>query len=76
MRDNLFAYNIDIVYTQLNGFKYYYQTLIILFDMDHLFGHCEVVSSIAHTNSLICTQLNGFKYSQLTWMNPVFIISW
>ena len=33
--------------TQLNGFKYCYLTLIILFDITHLFAHSEVVASIA-----------------------------
>ena len=33
--------------TQLNGFNYCYLTLIILFNINHLFAYSEVVSSIA-----------------------------
>ena len=39
--------NIAIVSTQLNGFNYCYLTLIILFNINHLFAHIKVVSSIA-----------------------------
>ena len=38
--------SIAIVSTQLNGFNYYYVTLIILFDISHLFAHSEAVTSI------------------------------
>ena len=30
----------------LNGFNYCYQTLVILFDINHLFAYSEMVSSI------------------------------
>ena len=40
-------HNIAIVSTQLNGFNYCYITLIILFNIHHLFAHSEVVTSIA-----------------------------
>ena len=36
-----------IVSTQLNGFNYCYQTLIILFNINHLLAHNEVDTSIA-----------------------------
>ena len=39
--------SIFAVCTQLNGFKYCYKTLIILFDIDHLFAHIEMVPTIA-----------------------------
>ena len=35
---------------------------MILFNINYLLAHSEVVSNIAHTNSFSCTQLNGFKY--------------
>ena len=54
--------SIDIVCTQLNGFKYCWIALIIQFNISYLLAHSEVVLSIAHINSYICTQLNGFKY--------------
>ena len=53
--------SITIVCTQLNGFKYFYLTLIILFNINHLFAHTDVVSSIANTNSFICTQFSHFE---------------
>ena len=40
-----------IVSIQLNGFNYCYQTLIILFNINHLFAHREVVISIAVNTS-------------------------
>ena len=36
-----------ILSTQLDGFNYCYLTLIILFNIDHLFADSEVVTSIA-----------------------------
>ena len=36
-----------IVYKLLTNFKYYCLTLRILFDINHLFAHGEVVTSIA-----------------------------
>ena len=39
--------SIAIVSTQLNGFKYCYLTLIILFHINNLFAHSEVVTSTA-----------------------------
>ena len=39
--------SIAIVSTQLNSYNYYYQTLIILFNINHLFTDSKVVTSIA-----------------------------
>ena len=39
--------SIALVPTQLKDFNYYYLTLIILFDINHLFAETEVVTSIA-----------------------------
>ena len=39
--------SIAIVSIQFNGFNYCYLTLVILFDINHLFAHREVVASIA-----------------------------
>ena len=54
---------IAIVSTGLTGINYCYLTLIIQFNIYHLFVHSEVVtgSAIKHY-SFICTQLNGSKY--------------
>ena len=38
---------IAIVPTQLNGLNYCYLTLIILFNINHLFADSEVVTTIA-----------------------------
>ena len=38
--------SVAIVSTQLNGFNYCYLTLIILFHIDNLFAHSEVIISI------------------------------
>ena len=38
---------IAFVSTQLNGFNYWYLTQIILFDINRLFAHSEVVTTIA-----------------------------
>ena len=67
----LFCLNtsIAIVSTQLNGFNYCYLTLIIQFNINHLFAHSEVVTVLLfNTNytipyySFVCTQLNGSEY--------------
>ena len=39
--------SVDVVPTQLNVFNYYYRTLLILFNIYHLFEQSEVVTSIA-----------------------------
>ena len=39
--------NMAIVSTQLNGFNYCYLTLIILFNINHLFTDSDVATSIA-----------------------------
>ena len=39
--------SISIVSIQLNGFNYCYLTLIILFNINNLFVHSEVVTIIA-----------------------------
>ena len=38
---------IAIVSPELNGFIYFYLIVIILFNMNHLFIYCEVLTSIA-----------------------------
>ena len=60
---------IDIVSTQLNSFSYCNRTLIILFNINHLFADSEVVTSIVFNAnnsiqhySFIFTQTNGSKY--------------
>ena len=51
------------LFVQLNGFKYSYLTLIILFNITHSFAqlnglkYCNVTLSIQH-QSFVCTQLN------------------
>ena len=42
--------HISIDTVQLNGFNYCYLTLTILFDINHLFAHSEVVRSIANSS--------------------------
>ena len=37
---------IAIIFTQLDGFNYCYRTLIILYNINHLFAHSEVITSI------------------------------
>ena len=55
--------SIAIVSIQLNGFKYFYQTLIILSNINHLFATTEVVTSIAIKHcSFICSLSNSSKY--------------
>ena len=61
--------SIAIVSTQLNGFNYWYLTLIFLFNINHLFADSKVVTSIAiKTNystqhySFLCIQSNNSKY--------------
>ena len=55
----------SFVCTQLNGFEYFYLTVIISFDINHLFAYSEVVSSIVYTNSFIYIEINSFKYCYL-----------
>ena len=57
----LMVSSIVIVCTSFNSFTYCYLTLIILFNINYLFAHSEIVSSIANSNNFICTQLNGFS---------------
>ena len=45
--------------TQLNGFKYYYQTLIVLFTVEWL-------QALPSNTRFICSQLNSFTYCYLT----------
>ena len=55
-----------IVSTQLNGLNYCYQALIILFNINHLFAHNEVVTNIAIAHySFICAQ---FKWLEVPVM--------
>ena len=54
--------SIAIVGAQLNGFKYFYITLIVLSNINSLVARNELVQNIAHTNSFTCTQLNVCKY--------------
>ena len=46
---NLFCWDprIGFLSTQLNGFNYFYLTLIIWFNIKHLFAHIKVITSIA-----------------------------
>ena len=39
---------------QFNGFKYCYQSLIVLFDFNPLFAHCLDISTIGISSQLIC----------------------
>ena len=39
--------SIAILSSQLNGFNYFYLTLIISFNINHFFAHSEVVKSMA-----------------------------
>ena len=63
-----FHTSIAIVSTKLNGFNCCYITQIIPFDINRLFVHSEVVTSIANTNhsmkykSFVCTQRSCYKY--------------
>ena len=41
------------LFARLNGFKYSYQTVIILFNINYLFTHNKIVSTIANTNNSI-----------------------
>ena len=59
IRANLFV----IVCTQLNGFKYCYRTLIILFYIIYCFHSAKWFQ-------VLCTQLNGLNYCYLT---PIII---
>ena len=58
--------SIAIVSTQLNGFNYCYQTLLILFNINNLFVDSEVITyAIQHSiqyYSFVCTHLKGSKY--------------
>ena len=58
--------SITIVSKQLNGFNYCNLTQISLFNINHLFVHSQVVSSILFNTiqhySFICTPSNGSKY--------------
>ena len=73
--------SIAIVSTQLNGFNYCSQTLIILFNINHSFDTvkwlqvllCNINYSIPHY-SFICTQLNGFKYFYESQLNQTSVI--
>ena len=69
VKNNCLYTSITIVSTELNYFYDYYQMLISLLNINHLFSHCEVVTGIVfNTNnstehySFICTQSNGSKY--------------
>ena len=59
---------IAIVSVQVNSFNHCFLTLIILFNINHLFGHSEVLTSIASPHysiqhySFVFIQLNGSKY--------------
>ena len=44
--------SIAIVSTQLNGFNYCYLTPIILFNINYLFAHSKLVTSIANISHL------------------------
>ena len=44
--------SIAIVSTQLNGLNYCYLTLLILFNINHLFVHSEVATSIIYLDTV------------------------
>ena len=61
--------NIVIVFTRLNGFNYFYLTLIILFKINYFLQTVKKLQvSLFNTNysiqnySVICAQLNNYKY--------------
>ena len=62
--------SIAIVSIQRNGFNNNNTTLIILFDINHLFVHSEVIISIAvkfsiRLSEFICTQVNRSNHCYL-----------
>ena len=62
---------IAIVSIRLNGFNYCNLTLIILININNLFAHSEVVSTIAIKNKIVystlfCTQLNDSKFCNVS----------
>ena len=46
---------------------------MILFNINHLFVHNEVILSNAHTNCFICMQLNGSKYCYSTTILFIYL---
>ena len=53
-----------IFFTQLNGSNYYYLTLIILFNINHLFAYNEIVICIAIIPNYSC-QHYSFAYREM-----------
>ena len=45
----------------LRTIKWFQVTLIILFNINHLFAHSEVVSGIANINTFICYTVKWFQ---------------
>ena len=65
--------SIDIVSTQINDYNYCYLTLIIQFNINHLFVNSEVVTSIAIWHKLFyltrLIYLHTFKWVQVLLWN-------
>ena len=62
--------------TQLNGFKYFYLSRIILFIINHLFAHRFQVllwNSNNFSSVIFCTHWNGYTYDLL--VNSLLVIS-
>ena len=57
-----------LLFAQLNGFKYFYLTQIILFMVNHLFAHIWTVSSIA----MLQLQFNISHLFARIWMKELF----
>ena len=60
-----FHTSITIASPQLNGFNYCYLRLIILFNINHLFVHSEVVTSIPMSYQYFYLDSHSFKYCYL-----------
>ena len=54
---------VHFIYTDLNGFKYFYLTRIILFNINYLFAHSEVKSIVMYNLQFNYRLL--FKHSQM-----------
>ena len=67
MVDNIFTSQNSFVFTQLNGFKYYYWALKILLDFSILFVHRKVV--------LFCLVLWHINHFRLLIPNPFLNIN-
>ena len=65
----------NLITMTLNGFRYYYLTLIILFDNNHTVKLIQVY--LSNLYSSICTQLKSLKYCYRTLsINNFFVYSY